>query len=125
MALEDLKLEDGPDFTYHQGFMMVKEVVCAGLMNEGKRYEGQVLTEKEVSVVVGFFDSTCFPMAATLSYCPGDGLSGSGSTPRLERGMPLPPKVMPNVVELVMDPTVAKLDTLAPLETCLLAPPIL
>ena len=48
LALEDLKLEYGPDFTYHQGFMEVKDVVCAGLMKEGKMYEGQLLTEKEV-----------------------------------------------------------------------------
>ena len=48
LALEDLKLEYGPDFTYHQGFMTVKDVVCAGLMKQGKMYEGQLLTEKEV-----------------------------------------------------------------------------
>ena len=48
LALEDLKLEYGPDFTYHQGFMEVKDVICAGLMKEGKMYEGHLLTEKEV-----------------------------------------------------------------------------
>jgi len=48
LALDDLKLEYGPDFTYHQGFMAVKDVICAGLLREGVMYEGRKLTKKEV-----------------------------------------------------------------------------
>ena len=48
VAIDDLKLEYGPDFTYLQGFMVLKNVVCAGLMNENTMYEGPKLTQKEV-----------------------------------------------------------------------------
>ena len=46
--MDDLKVEYGPDFTYLQGFMVSKNVLCAGLMNENTMYEGPKLTQKEV-----------------------------------------------------------------------------
>ena len=48
LALDDVKLEYGPDFTPQQGFMMIKDIVCAGLMEEGSTYEGRQLTEREL-----------------------------------------------------------------------------
>ena len=45
LALEDVKLEYGPDFTPQQGFMTIKDIVCAGLLEEGSKYEGRELTE--------------------------------------------------------------------------------
>ena len=48
LALEDVKLEYGPDFTPQQGFMTIKDIVCAGLLEEGSKYEGRELTEREL-----------------------------------------------------------------------------
>ena len=48
LALEDAKLEYGPDFTPQQGFMAIKDIVCAGLLEEGSKYEGRELTEREL-----------------------------------------------------------------------------
>ena len=32
----------------HSSFMTIKDIVCAGLMEEGSRYEGRELTEREL-----------------------------------------------------------------------------
>ena len=48
LALEDVKLEYGPNFTPQQGFMTIKDIVCAGLLEQGSKYEGRELTEREL-----------------------------------------------------------------------------
>ena len=48
LASEDVKLEYGPNFTPQQGFMTIKDIVCAGLLEEHNRYEGRELTEGEL-----------------------------------------------------------------------------
>ena len=47
LALDDIKFEFGPNYTYQQAYMEIKDFICAGLLKNGDRFENKVLAANE------------------------------------------------------------------------------